>query len=43
MRPFGWPAGADRRLLVSGRGLVMDVDGMLDPAAPPDGVKAWRL
>ena len=43
MRPIGWPAGADRRLLEIGRGLVMDVEGMLDLAAPPDGVKAWRL
>jgi hypothetical protein len=42
MRPIGWPAGAYRRLLEIGRGLMMDVEGMLDSAARPDGIEVWR-
>ena len=40
-RNAGWPLIA--RLLQDGRGLVMDVKGMLDPQLRPDGIEIWRL
>jgi UDP-N-acetyl-D-glucosamine/UDP-N-acetyl-D-galactosamine dehydrogenase len=40
-RASGWPLIA--RLLTNGRGLVMDVKGVLDPLAKPAGIEIWRL
>ena len=40
-RSAGWPLLAG--LLAGGRGLVMDVKGVLDPRACPNGVTLWRL
>jgi UDP-N-acetyl-D-glucosamine/UDP-N-acetyl-D-galactosamine dehydrogenase len=40
-RVSGWPLIT--RLLKNGRGLVMDVKGMLDPVKKPQGVELWRL
>jgi UDP-N-acetyl-D-galactosamine dehydrogenase len=40
-RASGWPLIT--RLLASGRGLVMDVKGVLDPHAKPAGIEIWRL
>jgi UDP-N-acetyl-D-galactosamine dehydrogenase len=37
----GWPLV--ERLLVNGRGLVLDVKMRLDRAAKPDGIELWRL
>jgi UDP-N-acetyl-D-galactosamine dehydrogenase len=40
-RASGWPLIT--RLLTNGRGLVMDVKGVLDPLAKPAGIEIWRL
>jgi UDP-N-acetyl-D-glucosamine/UDP-N-acetyl-D-galactosamine dehydrogenase len=40
-RASGWPLIT--RLLANGRGLVMDVKGVLDPRAKPAGIEIWRL
>ena len=40
-RNAGWPFIT--RLLKNGRGLVMDVKGVLDLAAKPAQVEVWRL
>jgi len=40
-RASGWPLIT--RLLSNGRGLVMDVKGVLDPLAKPAGIEIWRL
>jgi UDP-N-acetyl-D-galactosamine dehydrogenase len=40
-RASGWPLVT--RLLKNGRGLVMDVKGVLDPLNKPAGVELWRL
>ena len=40
-RASGWPLIT--RLLANGRGLVMDVKGVLDPLAKPAGIEIWRL
>jgi UDP-N-acetyl-D-glucosamine/UDP-N-acetyl-D-galactosamine dehydrogenase len=40
-RTSGWPLIT--RLLANGRGLVMDVKGVLDPRAKPAGIEIWRL
>ena len=40
-RTSGWPLIT--RLLANGRGLVMDVKGVLDPRAKPANVEIWRL
>jgi UDP-N-acetyl-D-galactosamine dehydrogenase len=40
-RASGWPLIT--RLLTNGRGLVMDVKGVLDPRAKPAGIEIWRL
>ena len=40
-RTAGWPLIT--RLLANGRGLVMDVKGVLDPRAKPADVEIWRL
>ena len=40
-RVSGWPLIS--RLLTNGRGLVMDVKGVLDPLARPAGIEMWRL
>jgi UDP-N-acetyl-D-galactosamine dehydrogenase len=40
-RASGWPLIA--RLLKNGRGLVMDVKGILDPLKKPAGIEVWRL
>lgn len=40
-RKSGWPLIT--RLLKSGRGIVMDVKGALDPLEKPAGVELWRL
>src|SRR5262249_20161068 len=39
-RASGWPLIT--RLLANGRGLVMDVKGVLDPLAKPAGIEIWR-
>ena len=31
------------RLLAGGRGIVLDVKGVLDRARQPDGVVLWRM
>jgi UDP-N-acetyl-D-galactosamine dehydrogenase len=40
-RASGWPLIT--RLLTNGRGLVMDVKGVLDPHAKPAAIEIWRL
>jgi UDP-N-acetyl-D-galactosamine dehydrogenase len=40
-RALGWPLIT--RLLRDGRGLVMDVKGVLDPLKKPAGIEVWRL
>ena len=40
-RDAGWPLIT--RLLKNGRGLVMDVKGVLDPLQAPAGIEIWRL
>jgi UDP-N-acetyl-D-glucosamine/UDP-N-acetyl-D-galactosamine dehydrogenase len=40
-RTSGWPLIT--RLLANGRGLVMDVKGVLDPRAKPADIEIWRL
>jgi UDP-N-acetyl-D-galactosamine dehydrogenase len=40
-RAAGWPLL--KRLLKNGRGLVMDIKGVLDPLQAPTGVENWRL
>ena len=40
-RSAGWRLV--KHLLKSGRGLVVDVKGMLDPLEKPIGVRIWRL
>ena len=40
-RMSGWPLIT--RLLANGRGLVMDVKGVLDPRAKPADIEIWRL
>jgi UDP-N-acetyl-D-galactosamine dehydrogenase len=40
-RASGWPLIT--RLLKEGRGLVMDVKGILDPLDKPAGIELWRL
>jgi UDP-N-acetyl-D-galactosamine dehydrogenase len=40
-RTSGWPLIT--KLLKNGRGLVMDVKGVLDPLKKPAGVELWRL
>jgi UDP-N-acetyl-D-galactosamine dehydrogenase len=40
-RALGWAEVA--RLLKQGRGLVMDVKGLLHSPAPPAGIELWRL
>src|SRR5437660_7537694 len=40
-RTAGWPLIT--RLLANGRGLVMDVKGVLDPRTKPADVEIWRL
>jgi UDP-N-acetyl-D-galactosamine dehydrogenase len=40
-RALGWPLIT--RLLRNGRGLVMDVKGVLDPQEKPEDVEIWRL
>ena len=40
-RASGWPLMT--RLLRDGRGLVMDVKGVLDPGKTPAGIELWRL
>ena len=40
-RTSGWPLIT--QLLKNGRGLVMDVKGVLDPLKKPAGVELWRL
>jgi len=40
-RASGWPLIT--RLLANGRGLVMDVKGVLDPRAKPADIEIWRL
>jgi UDP-N-acetyl-D-glucosamine/UDP-N-acetyl-D-galactosamine dehydrogenase len=40
-RASGWPFVT--RLLRNGRGLVIDVKGLLDLAQKPAGVEIWRL
>ncbi|MFB9266634.1 nucleotide sugar dehydrogenase [Bradyrhizobium erythrophlei] len=40
-RVSGWPLVT--RLLKNGRGLVMDVKGMLDPLKKPASIELWRL
>jgi UDP-N-acetyl-D-galactosamine dehydrogenase len=40
-RVSGWPLIT--RLLKNGRGLVMDVKGVLDPLKKPAGIELWRL
>ena len=40
-RTAGWPLIT--RLLANGRGLVMDVKGVLDPRAKPADIEIWRL
>lgn len=40
-RVSGWPLVT--RLLKNGRGLVMDVKGMLDPLKKPESIELWRL
>jgi len=40
-RASGWPLMT--RLLKNGRGLVMDVKGVLDPRDKPIGIELWRL
>jgi len=40
-RSSGWPLVT--RLLKDGRGLVMDLEGMLDPLEKPRGIELWRL
>jgi UDP-N-acetyl-D-galactosamine dehydrogenase len=40
-RASGWPLIT--KLLKNGRGLVMDVKGVLDPLEKPAGVELWRL
>jgi UDP-N-acetyl-D-galactosamine dehydrogenase len=40
-RSSGWPLIT--RLLKDGRGLVMDLKGMLDPLHKPPGIELWRL
>ena len=40
-RTAGWPLIA--RLLQDGRGIVMDVKGMLDPQSRPADIEVWRL
>jgi UDP-N-acetyl-D-galactosamine dehydrogenase len=40
-RLSGWPL--INKLLKNGRGLVLDVEGILDPIKKPAGVEVWRL
>ena len=40
-RALGWPLMA--RLLRNGRGLVLDVKGVLDLQEKPAGIEVWRL
>jgi len=40
-RVSGWPLVT--RLLKNGRGLVMNVKGMLDPLKKPASIELWRL
>jgi UDP-N-acetyl-D-glucosamine/UDP-N-acetyl-D-galactosamine dehydrogenase len=40
-RALGWPLMT--RLLRNGRGLVMDVKGVLDPQEKPADIEVWRL
>jgi UDP-N-acetyl-D-galactosamine dehydrogenase len=40
-RTAGWPMIVG--LLKNGRGLVMDVKGVLDPTQKPTGIEIWRL
>jgi UDP-N-acetyl-D-galactosamine dehydrogenase len=40
-RALGWPLIT--RLLRNGRGLVMDVKGVLDPQEKPADIEVWRL
>ena len=40
-RNSGWPL--IMRLLKQGRGLVMDLKGVLDPVSKPTEIDVWRL
>jgi UDP-N-acetyl-D-galactosamine dehydrogenase len=40
-RNSGWPL--IMRLLKHGRGLVMDLKGVLDPVSKPAEIDVWRL